>query len=103
MLVPDAGDVVEYGLDSFGKEPETTYRVDAWLKPYEPPVRFTGYDMLVSGAMRSDLTKEQCREALVIEVLSLGLVSVKRQIRFGWLGVRAKRLHTWHYRELVAE
>lgn len=68
QLVPDVCDIVEFGLDSYGKAP-ATYRVDGWLKPYVEPYRVTGYDMLLTGAMRSELDNKQRSEVLLQPVL----------------------------------
>lgn len=37
-LAPEVGAIVEYGLDSFGKKPQT-YRVDSWMRERAPLVK----------------------------------------------------------------
>jgi hypothetical protein len=68
LSAPDVGDIVEYGLNSFRTEP-ATYRVSAWLKRPAPKTRLTGHDMLVAGAMRRDLDKDQICEAILHNII----------------------------------
>lgn len=43
-IAPDVGALVEYGLDSFGKEP-ANYRVDAWMR-VAPTPNFARHDFI---------------------------------------------------------
>jgi hypothetical protein len=54
MLAPDVGALVEYGKDSFGKEP-AHYRVDGWLRAAPTP-KFEPHDFI------GKILFESCRE-----------------------------------------
>lgn len=82
-MAPDVCDIVEYGLDSFGKQP-ATYRVDAWLKPYVEPFRVTGHDMLLTGAFRTELDRSQRMEALMYSVIGSLKAKATQRTRLVW-------------------
>ena len=82
-MIPDVCDIVEYGFDGFGKAP-ATYRVDAWLKPYVKPYRVTGYDMMMSGAMMSDLDKDQRGEVILQPIFERLAANTSRRTRLIW-------------------
>lgn len=82
-VTPNVCDIVEYGLDGFGEAP-ATYRVDAWLKPYVKPFRVTGYDMMMSGAMRSDLDKDQLAEVVLQPMFERLAANTSRRTRLIW-------------------
>lgn len=78
--IPNVCDIVEYGLDSFGKQP-ATYRVDGWLCPRFPQPKITGHDMLLSGAMRRDLTCGEIAESVIHSILAERPAS---RVRLAW-------------------
>ena len=65
VLAPDVGDLVEYGLDSFGRRP-ATWRVDGWLR-IAPPRRALNADPRLDRIAALATTSERRRRWCVRE------------------------------------
>lgn len=81
-VAPDVGTLVEYGLDSFGREPGR-YRVSAWLRvaPPPPPVDYGDLnsvidDILFEACQRIEVTGERMQFCLRDEATHLSLSGV---------------------------
>jgi len=79
-MIPNVCDIVEYGLDSFGKG-AAAYRVEGWLRPHLVQPTITGDDMLLSGAMWRDLTTDQIADALIHAIVT---DEPSRGVRLAW-------------------
>ena len=85
-IAPAVGALVEYGLDSFGREPGR-YRVSAWLRvaPPPPPVDYGDLnsvidDILFDACQRLEVTGERMQFCLRDEATHLSLSGVGGRI-----------------------
>lgn len=66
-MAPDVGALFEYGLNSFGTGP-ASYRVNSWMRVR--PWSADSYDMLMAGAMPSEIGQNEWVVEAIHEIVS---------------------------------